>query len=141
MEKPSVSLAGVPGTACVACLIFSSVVPGVSQSLQADCTAGRGGTTSRPTASGPTDAWEDNGAHSAVSPGLTSTEVGQFQSRALERVCLREGLQMSGDWVSKHLFKPVNPREVALGSWATVSLYSAWRGEKRKVGARKASWE
>lgn len=69
---------------------FSSVVPGVNQSLQAHHTAGRGGTTSRPTASGPTDAWEDNGAHSVASPGLTSQEVGQFKSRVLERVCLWE---------------------------------------------------
>ena len=78
MEKQSMRLAGAPGIACVACFIFLSVVPGVNQSLQADRTAGRGGTTSRPKASGPTDAWEDNGAHSVVSPGLTSREVGQF---------------------------------------------------------------
>lgn len=78
MEKQSVSLAGVPGIACVACLIFSSVVPGVNQSLKADRTASRGRTTSRPTASGPTGACEDNGAHSEASPGLTSREVGQF---------------------------------------------------------------
>ena len=75
MEKQSMSLAGAPGIVCVACLIFLSVVPGVNQSLQADCTAGR---TSRPKASGPTDAWEDNEAHSVVSPGLTSRDVGQF---------------------------------------------------------------
>lgn len=78
MEKQSVSLAGVPGIACVACFDFSSVVPGVNQSLQADRTTGHGGTTSRPMASGPTDIWEDNGVHSAASPGLTSREVGQF---------------------------------------------------------------
>lgn len=53
MEKQSVSLAGVPGIACVARLIFffsfffPSVVPGVNQSLKADRTAGRGRTTSR----------------------------------------------------------------------------------------------
>lgn len=78
MEKQSMSLAGAPGIVCVACLIFLSVVPGVNQSLPADRTAGRGGTTARPRASGPTDAGEDNGAHSAVSPGLASREVGQF---------------------------------------------------------------
>lgn len=78
MEKQGMSLAGAPGIVCVACLIFLSVVPGVNQSLQADRTAGRGGSTARPKASGPTDAWEDNGAHSVVSSGLTSREVGQF---------------------------------------------------------------
>lgn len=51
---------------------FLSVVPGVNQSLQADRTAGHGGTTSRPKASGPTDTQEDNGAYSVGSPGLTS---------------------------------------------------------------------
>lgn len=79
MEKQSVSLAGVPGIACVARLIFflffSSVVPGVNQSLQADRTAGHGRTTSRWTHR---RSREDNGAHSAASPGLTSREVGQF---------------------------------------------------------------
>lgn len=61
----------------------------MNQSLKADRTAGRGRTTSRWTHRG--SPGEDNGAHSAASPGLTSGEVGQFESRALERVCLREG--------------------------------------------------
>lgn len=90
-EKQSMRLAGAPGIACVACFIFLRVVPGVNQSLQADRTAGHGGATSGPKASGPTDAWEDKGAHSVVSePWPHLPRGGSVVERALARVCLWE---------------------------------------------------
>lgn len=70
----------------------------------------------------------------AVSPGLTSTEVGQFQSRALERVCLWEGLQTSGGWVSKHPFIAGESQRggVRLLGYCLPLLCEAWREGKSR---------
>lgn len=104
--------------------------------MQADCTAGCHGTTSRPLASGPTEAQEDNGAHSVAEPwphllrGGSVLEQGIRKGLSLGRVCERLEVGQAGI-----LSKLVSPGEVRPGSGATVCLYSAlWEQEGKTQG-------
>ena len=110
--------------------------PQSESKLQADCTAGCHGTTSRPLASGPTEAQEDNGAHSVAEPwphllrGGSVLEQGIRKGLSLGRVCERLEVGQAGI-----LSKLVSPGEVRPGSGATVCLYSAlWEQEGKTQG-------
>ena len=102
--------------------------------MQADRTTGRRGPPSRPPASGPTGAQEDNGAHSVAEPwphllrGGSVLEQGIGKGLSLGRVCERLEVGQAGI-----LSKLVSPGEVRPGSGATVCLYSALWEEKGKT--------
>lgn len=112
---------------------FLSVVPGVNQSLKADCTAGRGGTTSRPTASGPTDAWEDNGAHSVASLASPSKRWVSLRAGCWKGFVFGKGLQTSGDWAGKPPFKAGESQRGGT-RFLGYCLNSAWQGQRGKMG-------
>lgn len=102
--------------------------------MQADRTIGRCGTPSRPPASGPTGAQEDNGAHSVAElwphllRGGSVLEQGIGKGLSLGRVCERLEVGQAGI-----LSKSVSPGEVRLGSGATICLYSALWEQKGKT--------